>query len=84
MIESYLVYAIVGLMSGAMIMPIAYDLMDSYRHKQTVRRLQLEHETRVHCAECSNYKHQNKMFTLDICLDCYDLQISKQMEEING
>lgn len=84
MIESYLLYSVVILMSGAMIMPIAYDLVEEYKHSQTVKRLQLEQETRVYCADCSNYKHQNKMFTLDTCLDCYDIQICKQMEEING
>ena len=84
MIESYLLYAIIGMMTGMMLMPVAYDLVDEYKTNQNIKRLQLEQATRVHCAECSNYKHQNQMFTLDICLDCYDLQVSKRWEELNG
>ena len=84
MIDSYLLYAIVGLMTGLLVMPIAYDLVDEYKHNQTAKRLHREHQTRVYCSDCSNYKHQNKMFTLDTCLDCYDLQISKRWEELNG
>lgn len=80
MIESYLIYALVGLMSGLMIMPIAYDLVETRKQNQTIKLLQLQQATRVHCMECKNYKHQNLMYSLDTCLDCYDIQIEEQWE----
>ncbi len=81
MLEPYILYALVILMSGMMIMPIAYDLTDMYKHNQTAKRLHREHDTRVHCPECSNYKPQNLMYSLDICLDCHDIQVNELWEE---
>lgn len=84
MIETYLTYSVFILFGSAMIMPLAYDLIEEYKQNQTAKRLHREHETRVYCSECSNYKHQNKMFTLDICLDCHDLQVTERWEALNG